>query len=264
MSYMRNIIFIITLLTILAGCKSSSRQNTSSDSVFCAEDDSVLQPVANEAVSDSVLCDEPKTSPAQDICDLDSLHDYVSRKLSALKGNPLAHNIYATSLGEDAVIIHLSINTEYWRGQFRRLVTASPHIKFEGNSKPTKVDIKPEQLYQGDSISLVLGKSTYPVTEEEIGFVVTNIGERSILFGEDNMVAYPGEDGNWYRLPNPGVWHDIGYGLGKGGSRSFSARLHPGLNRNKPGTYRLYKKFRFENEKSHQWLMTEFNLTSVR
>lgn len=263
---MRNIVLTIILFAILAGCKGTSRQNIADDSTSCADTfavDSMLLPTTNDSVSDSLPNDVPETSSSQEICNLDSLQDYIGRKLSALKGNPLAQNIYATGQEEDAVIIYLSINTEYWREQFRHLITASSHIKFEGKSKPTKIDIKPEQLYVGDSIRLVLGKTSYPVTDEEIDFTITNIGERTILFGEDYIVAYRGDEGCWYRLPNPGIWYDLGYSLGKGAGKSFSARLHPALNRNKPGIYRLYKDFRFENEKSCRWLMTEFELSPV-
>nr|WP_290457124.1 hypothetical protein [uncultured Muribaculum sp.] len=44
------------------------------------------------------------------------------------------------------------------------------------------------------------------------------------------------------------------------GKYTIKAALNPKLNRNKPGTYRLYKQIQFADKQAPVWLMTEFRL----
>lgn len=249
----------------MTACSNHSETSSPSHSATNVEE---LPVIAEEPAS---IVEEPPTPPSdscqsnmrEETCDLDKIQDHIDCKLQKIKGNPLTQNIYATGQSPDAVIVYLSINNKYWRDEFRRLISDSPYIKFEGNSETTEVDIKTQQLYTGDSISLTTDRNVYPTDTKELTFTLKNNSRREIIFGEDYIVAYSGDNGKWYRLANPGIYNDIGHGLVGGGSKAFTAPLHPALNHNRPGLYRIYKNFRFIDEKTYRWVITEFRLTAA-
>lgn len=215
---------------------------------------------ATAADSDSVKVEKAaNVPPGQD--ELKKLMDHISARLQNLEpGNPLGINIYAMGITADAVEVALSVNTPYFRDMFRRLVSDSPFVKFEGPTSPQKIDIVVRADFQSDSISLSSDSDSFPADAEKVPFTLANDSEKTLTFGVDYIVGYQGDDGVWYRLPNPGIWNDLGISMKKGGRHSFEVSLHPRLNNNRPGTYRLYKKLRFEDEKDYFWIMTEFRL----
>ena len=66
--------------------------------------------------------------------------------------------------------------------------------------------------------------------------------------------------GAWLFLYDGGAWTDLGHGLTQGGTFHFKARLHPIVNDNKPGIYRVIKQIGF-NSSPQKWYMTaEFSI----
>lgn len=193
--------------------------------------------------------------------ELDRLSDTITRCFQSLApDNPLRQNLNSWYTTLDAVVLSLNINTPYWQDQCRQHLSASPYIKFSGPSKPEKINITPTTDPSADSIILRPDLSSYPADSSTISFTLTNNTNSTLTFGDPYTVAYRSTDSTWYELPYGGIWNEIGYALQTGGSHTFTVRLRPQLNHNKPGLYRLYKKVQFEHSTQPFWIMTEFHL----
>lgn len=194
---------------------------------------------------------------------LEQLSEQVWRRRNELgRKNPLYYNCAGSAVEQDVVVIYLAINTPYWQEQFRKQISDSPFIRFEGPDKPEKITIQAEADSWKDSLYLLPDYSVYSTETETITFTLYNENEHRVLtFGSQYIVARQADDGQWYRLPHLGIWNDMAYGLAKG-KDSFRVAMNPVLNRNKPGIYRLYKKVSFSGEQKSFWLMAEFRLSA--
>ena len=223
--------------------------------------DSVQLTSAIEQEDDSILKSDTitthRTPSEKELKDLQSL---ILDRLREIKGNPLQPNICGIGLLPDAVEVYLEINTKYWQNEFRKYISNSPYIKFSGDSKPTPISELVDSVVELDNIMLQPDKHSFSVNSKTASFTLINESENDISFGEYYLIGYKGNDGLWYRLPNPGMFNDIGIELKPTGKHTFEAALTPSLNNNQPGVYRLYKSVRLEGKKQKIWLMTEFVL----
>lgn len=194
---------------------------------------------------------------------LEQLSEQIwSRRNELGRKNPLYYNCAGSAVEQDAVVIYLAINTPYWQEQFRRQISNSPFIRFEGPDKPEKITIQAEADSRKDSLYLLPDYTVYSTETETVTFTLYNENEHRVLtFGSQYIVARQAADGQWYRLPHLGIWNDMAYGLAKG-KETFRVAMNPVLNRNKPGIYRLYKKVSFSGERKSFWLMAEFRLSA--
>ena len=264
---MSNYIEKLVLLSLicLIGCNKRADNNKEINGQITADSipasDSVQLISAVEQERDSILRSDTITthkSPSEK--ELKDLQSLILDRLQELKGNPLQPNIYGVGLLSDAVEVYLEINTIYWQNEFRKSISDSPYIKFSGDSKPTPISELVDTVVALDNVKLLPDKPSFSVNSKTASFTLTNESEKNINFGEYYLIGYKENDGLWYRLPHPGMWHDIGIELKPTGKHTFDANLTPSLNNNKPGDYRLYKSIRFEGEKQKMWLMTEFIL----
>lgn len=192
--------------------------------------------------------------------ELMEIKNLIADKLSGLKNNPLQQNVYGYGLTQDAVEVYLTINTQYWREEFKKTISDSPHIRFSGPSAPTPIAELVDSISRPSTVRLQPDRTSFPADSEYATFTLTNEDERDITFGVPYIVAYMDSHGNWYELPLSGIWNDMGIQLKQTGKYIIKAHLNPRLNKNKPGTYRLYKQIRFDDDKDKVWLMTEFRL----
>ena len=265
---MKKLIIIVDILLSLAylsGCikhddkGSGMNSSTSEDSITVV--DSAQSTSYLDKECDSVFkADTITTHKSPSEKELKDLQSLILDRLKEIKGNPLQPNIYGIGLLPDAVEVYLEINTTYWQKEFRKSISNSPYIKFSGDSKPTPISELVESVVEINKVKLLPDEPSFAVNSKSASFTLTNESESNICFGEYYLIGYKGNDGLWYRLPNPGMWHDIGIELKPTGKHTFEAALTPSLNNNPPGVYRLYKSIRFEGEKQKIWLMTEFVL----
>lgn len=260
------IFLTISIILIFLSCCNSRQDNHSVEIETTHEDtihaiDSLQGTLYAEQECDSVLKHDSISTPhVPSEKELKELQTLITDKLQRLKGNPLQANIYAVGLLPDAVEVYMEINTSYWQNEFRKSISNSPYVKFNGDAKPTPISEIVDSIVKPSNIMLRPDKPSFPANSKFVTFTLTNESENNISFGENYIVGYKGEEGKWYRLPNPGMWNDIGIELLPTGKHSFDASLTPLLNNNQPGVYRLYKQIRFEGEKRKKWLMTEFVL----
>lgn len=261
-----NIVVVILLSFVYLTCCNKRADNDRDINRQITEDsiqasDSVQLTSAIEKESDPILKSDTitthRTPSEKELKDLQSL---ILERLQEIKGNPLQPNICGIGLLPDAVEVYLEINTKYWQNEFRKSISNSPYIKFSGDSKPTPISELVDSVVELNNVKLLPDKPSFSVNLKSASFTLTNESDTTISFGEYYLIGYKGNDGLWYRLPNPGMWNDIGIELKPTGKYAFEANLTPSLNNNQPGVYRLYKQIRFEGEKQKIWLMTEFIL----
>ena len=117
-----------------------------------------------------------------------------------------------------------------------------------------------DSVVELQTVTLQPDSSSFSVNSGVAAFTLTNDSERDIEFGIRYLIGFKGSDGIWYKLPHPGIWEDMGIIIKPTGKYTIMAALNPKLNRNKPGTYRLYKQIQFADKQAPVWLMTEFRL----
>lgn len=216
---------------------------------------------APEFQADTLACnDTVNVTHTPSAKELDELQNLISSRLQQLKGNPLQQNVWCIAVLPDAVEVSLAINTPYWRDEFRRYISDSPYILFDGPSKPAPISELVDSVVELQTVTLQPDSSSFSVNSGVAAFTLTNDSERDIEFGIRYLIGFKGSDGIWYKLPHPGIWEDMGIIIKPTGKYTIMAALNPKLNRNKPGTYRLYKQIQFADKQAPVWLMTEFRL----
>ena len=246
----------LVALMLATGCKDASRQ------AEITKDTPVTDTAKDTALlADTVTPAETPENPAPAPCtieDLEPLHQQIWASREALgKDNPLFFNFHGSHNTKDSLIVELAINTPDWQAQFRKQISDSPRIAFHGPAKPQRIALTARQ---DEGIRLQPDSTMFPTDAESASFTLSNLGGNVLQFGKPYIVGYQGTDGQWYELPHIGAWEDIGYALRPGGTHTFKAALLPILNRNRPGTYRLYKEVHWAGDKDKFWVMTEFRL----
>lgn len=262
---MRTLSFVICAFVLLCfvGCNRCSERNNNAGGFAVGDTipaDSILSLRPTVEVDTFATNDTVKVAHKPSAKELEELHDSISYRLEQLKNNPLQQNVWGIALLIDAVEVSLAINTPHWRNEFRKHISNSPYINFDGPTKSTPISELVDSVTEPATVKLRPDSTSFSVNSSFATFVLTNDSDREIVFGVDYIVGFKAGDGIWYKLPHPGIWLDMGITLLPAGKYAIKAALNPKLNNNKPGIYRLYKQIRFDGDKERLWLMTEFKL----
>lgn len=253
--------YLMSLLLLIGSCSTSSTTERSDSLVDSSPCGTNIEMETAREISEEIIKEDDAGDRMATLNDLNALNDSILERFERLdRNNPLRQNIYAFGPNSKTVDVYMAINTKYWQNEFRRYISDSPYIEFQGPTKPVPIKNSIDSVSDIPGVLLISDANDYPVTSETVGFTLKNECDRSITFGDSYTVAYKGADNEWYELPHPGMWNDIGYELGPGGTHRISAKLYPRLNNNQHGNYRLYKRIRIEGSKKHGWIMTEFML----
>lgn len=192
--------------------------------------------------------------------ELEELYNLISDRLGHMKDNPLQQNVWGVAILANSVQVSMAINSPYWQNEFRKNISSSPNIEFDGPSKLQPVSELVDSVTESATIKLRPDSSSFSVNSKYVTFTLTNDSKTNIDFGVKYIIGVKGSDNHWYKLPHPGIWNDMGIILMPTGKFQIKAAMNPKLNHNKSGTYRLYKQVRLDGEKDDMWLMTEFQL----
>ena len=102
-------------------------------------------------------------------------------------------------------------------------------------------------------------RPVYPVGTETISVELVNGNSHNLFFGDPYNVVRK-EGNRWILLHDGGAWNDIGHGLAQGGTFHFTARLHPLVNDNKPGIYKVVKRIKFNGSIQEWYMGAEFRI----
>lgn len=187
------------------------------------------------------------------------IDDYWDKN-SANPCDTVAHNISTTWIVHDdgdTIFVGLMNNTPRYQEMFRRKVvcySAVSHGKVVENvvfDKPSFSDTL--------QVTMQTEKAVYPVGTETVTVQLTNENPKGLFFGEDYWIVRK-EGQQWIYLHDNDSWTDIGYGLEKGHTRTFTARLRPLVNDNRPGTYRVIKEIGFFDSRQDWYMAAEFRI----
>lgn len=171
-----------------------------------------------------------------------------------------AQNISSTWIQNDdgdTICVGLMNNTPRFQEMFRRKVvnySAVSHDKIRQDELFT-------QSASSDTLHVTMRteQPVYPVGTEVISVALTNGNPRSLFFGEPyNVVRKEGD--HWVFLYDRGAWTDLGHGLTQGSTFHFKARLHPIVNDNKPGVYKVIKEIGFDGSPQKWFMSAEFRI----
>lgn len=188
--------------------------------------------------------------------ELNRIMSILEKKFLSEDKSPAMQNVSGFGLEANSIGVNLRWNTKEKQQEFRRAIYNSPAIKFEKQLDPVIDNTTGVSSYQG--ISIKAEKPVYPLNSTEIKFTITNHSGKGFSYGEYYYMAAQGDDGNWFRMPSPGGFNSMAYGLRDGGSGTLTARLFPAVLPNKPGTYRFFHKETIDGKKV--LLMATFEL----
>lgn len=187
------------------------------------------------------------------------IDDYWDKN-SANPCDTVAHNISTTWIVHDdgdTIFVGLMNNTPRYQEMFRRKVVSYSAVS-HGMVVENVVFDKPS-FSDTLQVTMQTEKAVYPVGTETITVQLTNENPKSLFFGEDYWIVRK-EGQQWIYLHDNGSWTDIGYGLEKGHTRTFTARLRPLVNDNRPGTYRIIKEIGFFDSRQDWYMAAEFRI----
>lgn len=188
--------------------------------------------------------------------ELNRIMSILERKFLSEDKSPAMQNVSGFGLEANSIGVNLRWNTKEKQQEFRKYIYNSPAIKFGNRLDPVIDNTSGVSFYRG--ISIKAEKPVYPLNSTEIHFTLTNHSGKGFSYGEYYYMTAQGDDGNWFRLPSPGIFHDVAYGIGDGDSGTLTARLYPAVLPNKPGTYRFFHEETIEGKKV--LLMATFEL----
>ncbi len=191
---------------------------------------------------------------------LKTLMDTLNRKIQ--KSEPgvrrLHGNVYAFSIRDSQIVVQMCLNTQQARAMFRKHISDSPAIRFEGPSEPKRDD----RFFPSDTLGVALRpkQSTHAVTDTFATFVLRNNSGKAIEFGDGYGITFEDECGIWRILPSNPICNSIAYEIEPGRTHEIKAHLNPYLLPNKPGRYRFFFSFSFAGSQKEHTLMSEFRL----
>lgn len=189
----------------------------------------------------------------------EQIDDYW-KKNSKASDDTTAQNIHSTWIQNDdgdTICVGLMNNTPHFQEMFRRKVvsySAVSHGKIRHNV-PFTQPASSDTLH----VTMQTGQSVYPVGTEAVSVELTNGNPRSLFFGEPYNVLHK-EGNRWVFLYDGGTWNALGHRLPQGGTFHFKARLHPIVNDNKPGIYRVIKQIGFDDSPQKWYMAAEFRI----
>lgn len=177
-----------------------------------------------------------------------------------ISNDTTAQNISSTWIQNDdgdTICVGLMNNTPRFQKMFRRKVvnySAVSHGK-----------IRQDELFTQSAaldtlhVTMRTEQPVYPVGTEVISVALTNGNPRSLFFGEPYNVVRK-EGNRWVFLYDGGAWTNLGHGLTQGSTFHFKAKLHPIVNDNKPGIYRVIKQIGFDGSPQKWYMTAEFSI----
>lgn len=187
------------------------------------------------------------------------IDDYWT-KGSNTSNDTIARNIHSTWIQNDdgdTIYVGLMNNTSRYQEMFRRKVVNYSAV----SHGEIRQDVPFTQLAFSDTLQITMQTEhpVYPVGTETISVKLTNGNSKNLFFGARyNVVRKKGN--RWILLHDGGNWKDIGYGLEQGNTFLFTARLHPIVNDNEPGVYKVIKEIGFSGSFQKWYMAAEFRI----
>ena len=149
--------------------------------------------------------------------------DTIGQRLSKCK--ELSGNISSYCTVANGIEVNFIYNTAERRRLFRQKVYDAPILKFVGPESPIRMSKTGVNNTLG--ISIRPTQDVFPITAEEVTFILKNNSSSELTCGEHCEIAFLDAEGIWRKLPRNEIVNDIGYEVAPNGSRAVSGRLNP-------------------------------------
>ena len=172
--------------------------------------EALLAEEKNEHDADASASDKPARQYSE--YELNAIMDTIGQRLS-----------YCTVA--NGIEVNFIYNTAERRRLFRQKVYDAPILKFVGPESPIRMSKTGVSDTLG--ISIRPTKEVFPLTAEEVTFILRNNSSCELTCGEHCEIAFLDSEGVWRKLPRNEMFNDIGYEVRPHGSRTVSGKLSP-------------------------------------
>ena len=135
------------------------------------------------------------------------------------------HRLDSVETVANGIEVNFIYNTAERRRLFRQKVYDAPILKFVGPESPIRMSKTGVNNTLG--ISIRPTQDVFPITAEEVTFILKNNSSSELTCGEHCEIAFLDAEGVWRKLPRNEIVNDIGYEVDPNGSRAVSGRLNP-------------------------------------
>ena len=242
---MKKIISILFAL-VLFSCRQSSNQSapetSTSDSAELKKQEAWESVHRLDSV-ETLLAEEKKEYDAEA-----SASDKPAKELSSC--------ISSYCVVANGIEVNFIYNTAERRRLFHQKVYDAPILKFVGPGSPIRMSKTGVSDTLG--ISIRPTKDVFPLTAEDVTFILRNNSSSELTCGEHCEIAFLDAEGVWRKLPRNEIVNDIGYEVDPNGSRAVSGRLNPKAFPTPATRYRYFYPIRYEGKDIT--LMAEFEM----
>ena len=155
--------------------------------------------------------------------ELNAIMDTIGLRLSKCKELSGCISSYCTVA--NGIEVNFIYNTAERRRLFRQKVYDAPFLKFVGPVSPIRMSKTGVSDTLG--ISIRPTKDVFPLTAEDVTFILRNNSNNELTCGEHCEIAFLDSEGVWRKLPRNEMFNDIGYEVQPYGSRTVIGKLSP-------------------------------------
>ena len=183
--------------------------------------EALLAEEKNEHVAEASASDKPARQYSE--YELNAIMDTIGQQLSKCK--ELSGNICSYCTVANGIEVNFIYNTAERRRLFRQKVYDAPILKFVGPESPVRMSKTGVSDTLG--ISIRPTQDVFPITAEEVTFILKNNSSSELTCGEHCEIAFLDAEGVWRKLPRNEMFNDIGYEVRPYGSRTVIGKLSP-------------------------------------
>ena len=228
-----SILFALALFSCRPSSNQSASESSASDSVELKKQEAwesahrldsveaLLTEEGNEHDAEASASDKPTRQYIEH--ELNAIMDTIGKRLSKCKELSGCISSYYTVA--NGIEVNFIYNTAERRRLFRQKVYDAPILKFVGPESPIRMSKTGVSDTLG--ISIRPTKEVFPLTVEEVTFILRNNSSCELTCGEHCEIAFLDSEGVWRKLPRNEMFNDIGYEVRPNGSRTVSGRLNP-------------------------------------
>lgn len=228
-----SILFALSLFSCRPSSNLPASESSASDSVELKKQEAwesahrldsveaLLAEEGNEHDAEASASDNPARQYSEH--ELNAIMDTIGLRLSKCKELSGCISSYCTVA--NGIEVNFIYNTAERRRLFSQKVYDAPFLKFVGPESPIRMSKTGVNNTLG--ISFRPTQDVFPITAEEVTFILRNNSNNELTCGEHCEIAFLDSEGVWRKLPRNEMFNDIGYEVRPYGSRTVIGKLSP-------------------------------------
>ena len=217
-----SILFALALFSCRPVVNQPTSESSASDSAGLKKQEAWESAHRLDSV-EALLAEEKNEHDADASASDKPARQYSEYELNAIMDTIGQRSSYCTVA--NGIEVNFIYNTAERRRLFRQKVYDAPILKFVGPESPIRMSKTGVSDTLG--ISIRPTKEVFPLTAEEVTFILRNNSSCELTCGEHCEIAFLDSEGVWRKLPRNEMFNDIGYEVRPHGSRTVSGKLSP-------------------------------------